>query len=234
MNPGADPEDMVSVRVWLQANRIITSRRRRLMAIQELRDGIEAGQAPKTSGEFLIRLTERLAGRIGAVVDDIEEQADRLEETLEANAARTSPTAVSTLRQQAAAIRRYLAPQRDALDRLYRDPGMILSTEEAQELREQADRMTRYLEDLDLARERAVVLREEYMSRLAHEQNARIYLLSVVAAIFLPLSFLTGLFGMNVAGLPGTDNPAGFIITATTMLLLGIGLVAFFKWKGWI
>ena len=56
-------------------------------------------------------------------------------------------------------------------------------------LRQEADRIMRHLEDLDLARERAVVLQEELLSHIAQEQNARMYVLSVVAAIFLPLTF---------------------------------------------
>jgi zinc transporter len=66
------------------------------------------------------------------------------------------------------------------------------------------------------------------------EQNARMYLLSVVAAIFLPLTFVTGLLGMNVAGLPGTESPSGFIISAVVMVVLGIELIGYFKWRKWI
>jgi len=234
MNPGADPEDMVSIRLWLQRDRIVTSRRRRLLAITNMRDEIEQGNAPRSPGEFLARLVEKLAIRIGDIVDEMETEIDGIEDAMEQRARGASPSAVSAMRRQAAAVRRYLAPQRDALDRLYRDPGSFLTRDETQELREQADRMTRYLEDLDLVRERAMVLQEEYLSRLAYEQNARVYLLSVVAAIFLPLSFLTGLLGMNVAGLPGTENPAGFAWSAGLMVTVGAGLAAFFRWKRWI
>jgi Mg2+ and Co2+ transporter CorA len=141
---------------------------------------------------------------------------------------------LSDLRRQVASIRRFLAPQRDSLDRLYRQPGAFLTELEAQELREETDRLTRYLEDLDLARERALVTQEELLNRIAQEQNQRMYLLSVVAAIFLPLSFLTGLLGMNVAGLPGTEASYGFAVSAATMIVVGIGLVLIFRWKKWI
>jgi zinc transporter len=127
-----------------------------------------------------------------------------------------------------------LSPQRDALDRLYRQPGDFLTDREAQDLREETDRLTRHLEDLDLARERALVTQEELQNRVAQEQNQRVYLLSVVAAIFLPLTFVTGLLGMNVAGLPGTESRWSFAISAVMMVLLGVGLTLFFKRKRWI
>ena len=88
--------------------------------------------------------------------------------------------------------------------------------------------------DLDQARDGLTVTQEELLNRIAEQQNSRMYLLSVIAAVFLPLTFVTGMLGMNVAGLPGVNDPNGFLISAAVMVLLGIGLVAYFKWKKWI
>jgi zinc transporter len=179
-------------------------------------------------------LVERLADRIGHVVNEIEAAVDTAEEWVLGAFDPALRAELGQLRRKTAAIRRYLAPQRDALDRLYRTPGDLLSSEEANELREQADRITRYLEDLDLARERAVVLQEEMLGQMAQEQNSRMYLLSVVAAVFLPLTFVTGLLGMNVAGLPGTQTQSSFWVSLLLMVGLGVVLVVYFKWKKWI
>ncbi|MDH3419132.1 MAG: zinc transporter ZntB [Gammaproteobacteria bacterium] len=233
-NPGADPDDMVSIRVWIDANRIISSRRRKLLSVFDIRDSLDAGKGPTTPSAFVVNLVERLADRIGHVVDAIEEAIEEFEAQAAENTTHSFRSALAARRRETAAIRRYLAPQRDALDRLYRHPGSYFSEKEANELREQSDRITRYLEDLELARERAIVLQEEFQNRMAQEQNARVYLLSVVAAVFLPLTFVTGLLGMNVAGLPGTETPYAFFISLTVMGLLGIALVVFFRWKRWI
>lgn len=88
-------------------------------------------------------------------------------------------------------------------------------------LREAADRITRYIEALDSARERVAVTSEELSNRLAEQMNANMYLLSVVAAIFLPLGLLTGLLGINVGGIPGVDSPWAF--TGVTISLFVIG-----------
>jgi len=233
-NPGADPDDMVAIRLWLEKGRIISSRRRKLLSIMDIRGAIEAGNGPRTTGAFVVSLVERLAERIGQAVDNIEEAVEQSETQSGTGDPAELRSRVGSLRRQTAAIRRYLAPQRDALDRLYRHPGALFSEHEATELREQADRITRYLEDLDLIRERAIVLQEELMNRIAHEQNSRMYLLSVVAAVFLPLTFVTGLLGMNVAGLPGTATPAAFSIAVILMAVLGVGLAIFFRWMRWI
>jgi len=78
------------------------------------------------------------------------------------------------------------------------------------------------------------VLQGELQNRLAEKQNARMFVLSIVAAIFLPLSFLTGVFGMNVAGLPGLEYPNAFNILTGSMLVLAIALVAYMRWKKWM
>lgn len=234
LNPGADPEDMVAVRVWLQRNLIITSRRRRMLSVEDLSESLSSGNGPKSAGEFLVALVGHLAQRIGVVVEDLEDQVLEIEAKVAEDDIMTLRRTLSDLRRETASIRRFLAPQRDALDRLYRQPGDFLDNRESQELREEADRLTRYLEDLDLVREHALVTQEELMNRVAQEQNLRVYLLSVTAAIFLPLTFVTGLLGMNVAGLPGTETRYGFAISAIVMTGLAIALAVFFKFKKWI
>ena len=60
------------------------------------------------------------------------------------------------------------------------------------------------------------------------------FLLSLVAAVFLPLSFFSGVMGMNTAGLPGSENTMGFWIVTALMLLIGIGILLAFRWKRWM
>lgn len=234
MNPGAVPDDMVAVRIFMDKSRIITSHRRKVLSIRDVQEALLTGQGPKTVGEFLVTLTSCLAGRIEAAVENVELLLEKLDAQIAGGDIAIVRTELGILRRQAAAIRRHLAPQRDALDRLARSTFGILSEKETFDLREEGDHLTRQIEDLDLARENALVTQEELMNRVAHEQNARMYLLSVVAAIFLPLTFVTGLLGMNVAGLPGTESPFGFIISAVIMVLLGIGLVGYFRWRRWL
>lgn len=234
MNPGAVPDDMVAVRLYMDKSRIVTSRRRKVLSVADIKKRLLAGQGPKTVGEFLVNFTACLSGRIESAIENIETLIEGLDEKMAAGSPESIRTTLGIVRRQAAAIRRHLAPQRDALDRLARSHAGILSDAEVLALREEGDQLTRHIEDLDLARENALVTQEELMNRVALEQNARMYLLSIVAAVFLPLTFVTGLLGMNVAGLPGTDNPNGFIYSAIVMVLCFIGLVLYFRWRKWL
>lgn len=235
MHSAASPDDMVSIRVWISEGIVISTRKssRNLLSVDDIRSDIANHVGPATPSAFLVSLAERLADRIGSVVDGIDDQLTKFETGSDDMAPRELRPQLADTRRQTASLRRYLAPQRDALDALYRIKG-FLTDDEAHALREQTDRTTRYVEDLDLARERAMVLQEELRNRLAEQQNSRVYVLSLVTAVFLPLSFLTGVFGMNVAGLPGTENPIAFIYLATGMAVLAVLLMLIFRWRSWL
>ncbi len=234
LNPGSQAEDMVSIRVWLEPNRIISTRRRRLMSVQELQQELAKGTGPRSPGSFLAELAWLLGERIADVVDRLDGAIEDAEIAISESPSAGHRSAFSELRRKTAHFRRYLAPQREALDRMSRIQHSVFAEADLAALSEETNRMTLFLEELDLARERAMVAQEELLSRLAQEQNSKMYLLAIVSAVFLPLSFLTGLFGMNVAGLPGIENPMAFIWLVLMMSGIGGGILMLFRMKKWL
>jgi zinc transporter len=234
MNPGSDPEDMVSLRMWIQRDRLITVRQRKLMAAQDIKDALEAGQGPHSIAELVSRLVERLADRVASFVDQLEDKLTEIEAKIESHAELTMRPEISAIRRQTATVRRYLAPQREALDSFYRLAENALDESAANDIREQSDRITRAVEDIDLVKERALVLQEELLNMVMQEQSDRMYALSIIAAIFLPITFITGMFGMNVAGLPGLEEPNAFIMVAVSMILLSGGVIYWLRMKRWL
>jgi zinc transporter len=111
----------------------------------------------------------------------------------------------------------------DALSRLMSERVAWLEEADRSRLREIADRTSRYVEDLDSARDRAAVTQEELNSRLSEGINQKMYVMALVAAVFLPLGLLTGLLGINVGGIPGTENRLSFALVCG--LLLGLGAI---------
>lgn len=233
LNPGADPEDMISLRIWVGERRIYTLGLRRLLSLDDLRGLIASGDGPQTPGDFLAMLVNLLLDRAGVVIDDLYDAVDQLEESVLIASGHTQREQLAGIRRQTITLRRFLAPQREALNRLAAERSAILSDEHHLYLREAADRLTRFVEDLDAARERAGVVHESLVSNLSEQTNNRMYILSVIAAIFLPLSFVTGLLGINVGGIPGADSPLGFSLVMLGMLLVAVGLVVFFRWRRW-
>ena len=233
-NPGADPEDMVAIRMFLSDQHIITMRRNRVRAVQDVHESLVAGGGPTSVGEFFVAVVDRITERIGEVVGEIEDRVAELEDTIvSAETAELRPR-LAELRRESISLRRYIAPQRDMLARLTHERIGWLTEADRTLLRETAERTARYVEDIDAARERALITQEELNSRLSEQMNRAMYMLSIVAAIFLPLGLLTGLLGINVGGIPGTESPWAFLIVTVFLVVLAIFLIAWFKKIKWL
>jgi zinc transporter len=232
LNPGAEPDDMVSIRIWADEHRIISLRHRPLQATRDLVEMIQAGHGPKGPGEFLASLAGRLSDRMAPVLANLDEVIDALEEQVVETQSYQLRTQLGAMRRQAITLRRYIGPQREAVSRLQGETLAWLGEPDRARLREVSDRITRNIEDLDALRERAAVVQEELASRLSEQMNKNMYLLSIVAAVFLPLGLLTGLLGINVGGIPGTENHWAFaIVCAALVVVATIQIVAFRRLK---
>ncbi len=234
MNPGADPEDMVSIRLWIERNRVISVRRRKLLAITDLSAEIENGSGPRSSSAFISTLTYKLTERMEPVITELSDKADELEDASIDAAKEVLRADIANLRREAIFLRRYIAPQKDALNRLSTDNSPVVSERNRIDLREAADRVTRLVEELDAVRERCAVLHDQLADARAEEMNKNMFVLSIVAAIFLPLGFLTGLLGVNVGGIPGADSPYAFLILCFVMIGVGVLIALIFKRLKWL
>jgi zinc transporter len=233
LNPGEEPEDMVSLRLWIERGQLVSVRHRRILVAQDIREHLDGGSGPVSIQDLMFVLVEKLATRISEFIDSLEERIDAHELSEPNGDPLQLRSQVLQIRRQAAAVRRFLAPQREALESFCRQAKDLLDENYILFIHEQSDRIMRYVEDLDLIRERSMVMQEELMNRIAQEQNSRMYVLSLVAAIFLPISFVTGLFGMNVAGLPGIENPSAFFYVSLFMLAVVGGIFVWFRRKRW-
>ncbi len=232
-NPGADPEDMVSIRLFATDSQIISTRRRRLLSIRDLVDALQRGEGPRNTGELVAMLADRLVERMSEVISELEERIDELEESLLEGAGQELRGTILELRREVIKLRRYLAPQREALHRLQGDKAAWLGEHDRLLVREAFDKLTRHVEDLDSARDRAGVAYEELSSRLAEQMNSRMYVLSLIAGLFLPLGFLTGLLGINVGGIPLADSPWGFFEVVAFLCVLALAQILVFRRKNW-
>jgi zinc transporter len=234
LNPGADPEDMVGIRIWFETDRIISTRKRKILSISDIRAALEQGIGPESLGDFLVQLAGRMMERMRHVIDDLEDAVADVEDQVLTSESRQLRTELAALRRQAISLRRYFSPQREALSRLLTEKIAWLDESDRIRLREVYDQLTRHIEDLDEARDRAAVTQEQLINSLSEQMNNKMYILSIVAAIFLPLGFLTGLLGINVGGIPGADSKLGFSV----FVILLVGVVSFqiwfFKKKKWL
>lgn len=228
LNPDAEPEDMVSLRVFADARRVISLRLRPLRSTEAVLQQLEAGVGPKTSSEILLSLADALTDRVDDLVALLTEKLDEEEDRVETDVRYTPPQdKMLSLRRQAASLRRFLLPQREIYAQLTRNRLPWFVDDDTDYWNELNNRLIRYLEELELVRERVNLVLEAEERRMRERMNRTMYLLGIITGFFLPMSFLTGLLGINVGGIPGSENPYGFAVACAI-----IAAVACFQW--WI
>ncbi len=233
-NPGSDPEDMVSLRIWIEDNRIVTMRHRHVKAIEDIHEALRLAKGPAASSEFMVMVIDRITDRMGEIISETDDRVDELEDSVLTMESHELRSQLGGIRRAIISLRRYIAPQRDMLLRLCHEriPGM--TDRERTYLREAAERTARYVEDLDAARDRAAITQEELNNRLAERMSKTMYILSLVAAIFLPLGLLTGLLGINVGGIPGAELKSAFFVVCVLLVIIAGIEYWLFKWRKWL
>lgn len=233
LNPGAEPEDMVALRMWIRPGLVISLRRYKVFAVQAIRDQIVAGRPPASQSRFVADVVEGLTDRVAHTVEMLEDQVDVLEvRTLERDAGPLRKE-ITEVRRDVVGYRRFLAPQREAIAKLLGRSPAWLDAADVPDVHEAHEDLTRVIEMLDSVRDRSALLQEELSNRAAEEMNRAMYILSIVGAIFLPLGFLTGLLGINVGGIPWAGTPYGFTLVCLLLVAIVGGQLYVFRRMGW-
>ncbi len=233
LNENADPEDMVSIRIWVEDKLVITLRRRKLKAIEDLQSRIKSGKAPKDGGELVCFIMDCLFKRIEPILSNLDETTDDIEESLLVTTDSSLRESIVDVRKKAIMFRRYMIPQREAIERMRMSDLTWLTDKHRRQLQENYNQVTRYVEDLDAVRERSQIVKDELANILSDRLNKNMYMLSVIAAIFLPLGFLTGLLGINVGGIPGADSATAFWVFGGILASIAAVQILIFKWLKW-
>ena len=228
-----DSSDLLaSVRIWAQAGRVFSVARAPLFATAEVRREVEGG-AVRDPGDLLTAFATAITEDLDPHVAELGDCLDDCEEALDPNRIFELRRQVTHVRATAISYRRFINPQRAALEKLASLPGEWLGDDDRLHLAGAADRAARMAEELDAIRERATLVQEALTDMRAEQIDSRSLVISIVAMVFLPLTFLTGLYGMNVKGLPYAEEPWAFGAIAIGCLVLAAGIVGYFLRRHW-
>lgn len=235
LNPGAEPEDMVSLRIFGSSQRVISLRLRRLRAIDEMLSDFEQGDGPKDPAELILYLAQNLTLKVQDLIGDLSEIVDDEEDKIDADERYTPEHgAILPIRRRAAGLRRFLAPQRDIFGQLARTKIPWFSSDVLDYWNELNNSLTRYLEELELTRERVGLVLEAVDRRMSERMSRIMYRFGVITGIFLPITFLTGLLGINVGGVPFSNNPWGFPVVCSLMVVIAVVQWWFYRRLQWL
>ena len=239
-NGGEVESEQISI--FLGKNFVLTFQQRADDCLEPVRDRIRHGNGRiRTAGPDYLAYA-----LIDAVVDSyfpvVERYADRLDDLEDEVTSR--PKAMVTqrlhgIRNDLLMLRRSVRPHREALNQLARDPHPLVSDETRVFLRDCYDHVIQLIDLLEVYRESCADLRDYYLSAISNRMNEIMTVLTTMATIFIPLSFIASLYGMNfntaLAGnMPELNWPYGYVMVLSLMSGIALAMLVIFRRKGWI
>lgn len=231
---GENADDrLASIRLWIESGRAISVSFRTLAGVDKLREQMHDG-AIADPGDLVSHLAMIITKRLDPVITDLGDLVDDAEAALDPAKAFDTRRTIAKARSEAIAYRRFVAPQRTALERLAELDAGWLEDDDRMHLREAADRFARMAEELEAVRERSALIHEQLTDMRSELIENRGLLISVVALIFLPLTFITGLLGMNVEGIPYAKEPWAFDAVCALCAAVAAAITIWFLSRHWI
>jgi zinc transporter len=230
----AGTDRLVSIRLWARQGKVNSVTRHPLAATASVMDQMEAGRI-LDPGDLVAAFARGISKQLDPQVADLGDRLDDCESALDdRNSVYRLRTEIARIRSEAISFRRFVAPDRDALSTLAGLDYDWIAEEDRLHIREAADRFARMTEELEAVRERAALLHEQLTDLRGELMESRSLLISIVAFIFLPLTFVTGLLGMNVEGIPYQHAPWAFWGVVGFCVVIGAVVLAWFMARHWL
>ncbi len=225
-----EPNDISTLWISVSPNLVVSARIKPLRSIDRLREAVRRGEKLGSSVALLVHLMHDQEDVLVSIVRNITEKVDDIEDRLLAGRLATKRANLGSLRRLLVRLERLLAPEPAALFRLLRQPPSWVAESDLDDLRQSTEEFNVTLSDMAALRERIKLLQEEIAGRVAEANNRSLFVLTMVTVLALPINILTGMFGMNVGGIPWNDAPQGFFIVVTLIVFVtAIALAMVFR-----
>jgi magnesium transporter len=169
-----------------------------------------------------------------AVIEKLGNDLDALEDEVMAQPTRGTLQRIHGIRRQLLQLHRLQWRQRDAVATLWRDESFPISEPVRVFLRDVYDHAFEVLDTIETFRDLSVGLMDVYLSAASNRLNEVMKTLTLVSTVFIPLTFIVGVYGMNFDVMPELRWPFGYPLIWALMLALGVGIVIWFRWRGWL
>lgn len=167
------------------------------------------------------------------VLEDYGERIEALEDEVIDHPTRETLNKIHQVRRELLSLRRSIWPQREALNKLIRDKSTLISPDVQIYLRDCYDHVIQLLDMVETYRELTSSLMDVYLSSVSNRMNEIMKILTVISTIFIPLTFIVGVYGMNFKNMPELSWRWGYPLVWMVMAAIAAGLVYFFWRRGW-
>ncbi|SEK59909.1 zinc transporter [Roseateles sp. YR242] len=218
--------------LWMQVSQhlVLSARRSPLRSVDRLRMAVKRGERPHSSLGLLDHLLRDQADELQRIVRQATERVDDIEDALLAGRRPGADSEVAQLRRLMVRLQRLLAPEPSALLRMLSNPPAWVAESDKQQLQQASEEFSLVLRDIQALQERIRAVQDETAARVAQENNRTLYLLTMVTVLALPINLISGLFGMNVGGLPFLDHPHGFVVVVSLIVVLTVVVTGLLVW----
>ncbi|GAB2796800.1 magnesium/cobalt transporter CorA [Rhabdobacter roseus] len=219
---------------------------RYLLSFQEERTGdifvpvierlkASVGKTRRHGADYLLfALMDVVVDNYFLILEKFGEQLDALEDSIISGAGQESLSELYTLKRELTFARRLIWPLRDIINQLIRDDSPLISPQVLPYFRDLYDHSMQAIETIDAYRELVASLVEVHLSTLSNRMNEVMKTLTIFSAIFMPLTFIVGVYGMNFDYMPELRARYGYFVVWGVMVAITIGLARYFKWKKWM
>ena len=206
--------------IWIEPGRVITVSRGEVPALQRAADACSVGAGPANSWELVAFLLEEGLGRLELNLHDLSSTIDRLEDEVVSRDGNPPTHRFAELQNQLIYTRRFRATLANMINFISSQPNSVVDGVVRDKLEGIANVFAQHHQLLDLSIDRAASLQGQIRDEIADSMNTATYRFTWVATVFLPLSFVTGLLGINVAGIPGDHNPQAFWLVCGALCVI--------------
>jgi magnesium transporter len=186
------------------------------------------------SGYLLYALLDTLVDHYFPVVEDLAADLENLEEEIMLGADSSVLQSLHAIRRDLVVIRRVGWPQREALRALVLSRGSFITDDEMVYMRHTENHLSQAMEAVDAAREATTGLVEIHLSNVSQGTNEVMKVLTLLSSIFIPLTFIAGIYGMNFEFMPELRQRWAYPVVLCTMVASALGMLAFFRRRGWL
>ncbi len=224
LRPGQteDVLDLADLKLLIGSARAVTVRSATIVAVDQLRAHLMSDKTLVTAVDLLGYLVSAITNRMEAVIYDLTQAIDNVEDAVLDGTTALPPQTLSDLRRRIFRTRRQVNGMQQVLAPMTTDPALALDADDRETLNRVANHVARYLGSLDECRTRVEMLEDQIEEQRSDTMTRSSLNLSIVATVFLPLSFITGLLGMNVGGIPDEHNPFGFWLVTGLSIVISV------------
>jgi len=227
------PDQLVAMRLYMDERLIVSTRQRKVLALDDVVQDLNDGTGPTDVGGWLVDVCDALTDHASEFIEELHDKIIDLEDTLMDQ--QVPPRGfLALLRKQLIVMRRYMAPQRDVYSRLASERLPWMTDDHRRRMQDIADRLGRGLDEIDACISRTAIMADEISQVMQESLARRSYTMSLMAMVFLPSTFLTGLFGVNLGGIPGGDWRLGFSLFCVMLVVLIGGVTWWLHRSKWL